>query len=351
MNLSTSFKVYDNLFAGISLYTPYGSSINWGENWPGAVLNQSVDLKVFTVQPTVSWRITDRFSIGAGAMISWGNVDLDKGLVSSTSMDALLGAMQQPVRFNGVTPASVNLNGSSAVACGVNFGALWKISDKVNLGASFRSEMRMKVKKGTATVNYANEQAQALLGNSLDLLNSTNFAASMPCPYVLTVGVSYTPADRLILAFDAQLTGWKAYDALDFSFDNLPAYDQHIVKDYKNSMTYHLGAQYGVTSRFDARVGLMIDTSPCNKNYYNPETPGATKIEPSVGFSFRPVRGLSVDVAFMYVVGTKVKGAEGRYEDFIAKSFPQLGLPVEGTFKADYKVHAAIPSIGVSYSF
>ena len=69
-NVSAAFRIYDNLYAGISLYTPYGSSINWGDNWPGAILNQSVDLKVFTVQPTVSWRIMPKLSVGAGLMIS-----------------------------------------------------------------------------------------------------------------------------------------------------------------------------------------------------------------------------------------------------------------------------------------
>lgn len=351
MNISASFRVYDNLYAGISIYTPYGSSINWGENWAGAVLNQSVDLKVFTVQPTISWRVNDNISLGAGLMLSWGNVNLNKGLVSPSSMDALMVAMQQPIRFNGVTPASVNLNGSSSVACGVNVGALWKISDRVNVGLDFRSKMQMKVKKGNASVSYANEQAQALLGNALDLLNSTNFSSAMPCPYVLTAGIAYQPVERLTLAFDAQLTGWKTYKILDFSFDNLPDYDQHLVKNYKNAMTYHLGAQYALTQRLDLRAGLMIDTSPCNKKHYNPETPGATKIEPSVGFSFRPIKGLSVDIAFMYVSGQKVKNAEGQYEDFIAKKFPMLNMPVEGSFTADYKVKAVIPAIGISYSF
>ena len=90
MNFSAAFRIYDNLYAGVTFYTPYGSSINWGKSWPGAVLNQSVDLKVFTVQPTVSWRIADRLSIGAGLMISWGNVNLNKALVSAQSMDAVM---------------------------------------------------------------------------------------------------------------------------------------------------------------------------------------------------------------------------------------------------------------------
>ncbi len=84
MNISAAWRIYDNFYAGVSFYTPYGSSINWGRNWPGAALNQSVDLKIFTVQPTLSWRIIPKLSVGAGLMITWGNVDLNKGLVSGS---------------------------------------------------------------------------------------------------------------------------------------------------------------------------------------------------------------------------------------------------------------------------
>ena len=31
MNFSAAFRIYDNLYAGVTLYTPYGSSINWGD--------------------------------------------------------------------------------------------------------------------------------------------------------------------------------------------------------------------------------------------------------------------------------------------------------------------------------
>lgn len=86
--VSAAFGIYDNLKAGITLYTPYGSSIDWTNNWPGAILNQSVKLSTFTVQPTVSWRIIPGLSVGAGLMVSWGSVNLNKGLVNPATMDA-----------------------------------------------------------------------------------------------------------------------------------------------------------------------------------------------------------------------------------------------------------------------
>ncbi|MCM1076940.1 MAG: outer membrane protein transport protein [Bacteroides sp.] len=371
-----AFSIYDNLKGGISFYTPYGSSINWTDNWPGAVLNQNVNLKVFTIQPTLAWAITPKFSIGAGAMISWGTVDLNKGLVTASTMDKAIsvlsslpgtGVPADAPSFGNTTPASVNLNGKADMVVGLNVGAMYNITDRLTVGASFRSQMAMKVKAGDAYVKYANQLAQGVLGESLDLINEANFKAEMPCPWVVGLGVSYKPVDKLTLAFDARLTGWHAYKRLDIEFlaEQLTPYNQNITKKYKNSWCYSLGAQYAVTDRFDARLGLMVDTSPVNKNYYNPETPGMTKIEPTAGLSFRPIPSLSIDLAFMYVAGLGVDNASCEYTDLLgatmlgklsAAGLPQavidsFGFKTTGTFKADYKLHAFIPSIGISYSF
>lgn len=402
MNFSAAFRIYDNLYAGVTFYTPYGSSINWGKTWPGSVLSESVDLKMFTVQPTVSWRVLPNLSVGAGLMIGWGSVNLNKGMVTGAAMDRLLelqyaAAMLQhtvgsltgnpggaPVpatyKYGNIPPASVNLNGSSELALGVNAGVMWDINSQWSVGASFRSKMNMHVKAGSASVEYADEMARQVLGATLDNLNYTDFDASMPCPYVFTAGVSYKPVERLTLAFDAQLNGWNAYKWLDISFADLEAFNQHLEKNYRNAMTYHFGVQYVTTERLDLRAGLMVDTSPCDRNFYNPETPGMTKWEPSVGLSFRPVEGLSIDLAFMYVFGSGLKNGSVTYDNLLAGTFNSgleqyragvqqfngvlgsLGLPsypaadiqpmeARQRFSADYKVHALIPAIGISYSF
>lgn len=346
--VNAAFKVYDNLQAGISFYTPYGSGINWTNDWPGAVLSQKVDLKMYCIQPTLSWRITPKLSVGAGLMITWGSVNLDKGLVSGASFDAML---PQPM-LGDMPAASINLNGTSQVALGVNVGAMYEITDQWTVGASFRSKMSMKVKAGIAAVDYANETAKTLLEPKLGNVDKANFKAKMPAPYVLNFGVAYKPIKPLTLAFDAQLTGWNTYRQLDIEFPSpLSGFNQNIPKNYSNAWCFKLGAQYELTKRFDIRAGLMVDTSPVNKDYYNPETPGMTKIEPTVGFSFRPIPRLSIDFAFMYIHGMGIDGAKCGYEDLLLKS---AGLPeaaYQKTFTADYKVHAFAPSLGISYSF
>ena len=83
---------------------PYGSSINWTDNWPGSVLSQNVSLKVFTIQPTLAWAINDKFSIGAGLMVTWGNVDLNKGLVTPSTTDKAITALKELGQLPEETP-------------------------------------------------------------------------------------------------------------------------------------------------------------------------------------------------------------------------------------------------------
>ena len=358
MMFNAGFSIYDNLKAGVSFYTPYGSAINWGYNWPGAILNEQVSLKTFTIQPTISWRIIDNLSVGIGLNMAWGSVNLDKGLVSPSTLDKLLVLMQQQYSFGHNMPASVNLTGKSEFGWGFNVGAMYDINDKLTVGVSYRSKMVMKVEKGDASLSYANDIARQILQGQIGLIDQANFRAEMPMPSVLTFGVAYKPVSKLMLAFDAQYTGWGAYKTLDIEFADLSQFDQHITKDYKNAWAFRLGAQYGLTDRFDIRAGLVLDLTPVNDNYYNPETPGMTKITPSVGFSFRPIDKLSIDFSLLYVAGLGADNVKCEYQDLLAPTYNQMAgmaglptIPVTSTVSGDYRVHAFSPALGFTYSF
>ena len=339
-----AFSIYDNLKAGIGVYTPAGSKINWTDNWPGSTLNQSVSLAAFTVQPTVSWRIIPKLAIGAGLTMTWGNVDLHKGLITGKQFDAILGAMGSDMRFGDITPASAVLTGSARMAFGVNLGAMYDISDHVTAGVNFRSKSMMKVKSGTTEVKYGTSDPTILgiLSSKLDGISKTNFSAEMPCPATLGFGGSWHNS-RVTADVEAQLTFWSAYKVLDIKFDGAPQFDQHLEKNYKNSWLVRGGVEWKATQRLDLRAGMMLDFSPCDKDFYNPETPGMTKVEPTVGLTFRPIPNLGINAAFLYIAGIGVDGA------YYTSTNVLTGKPDK--FTADYRLHAFVGSIGVSLSF
>ena len=89
-------------------------------------------------------------------MMTWGNVDLHKALVSASTFDHILGAglsnmlgLPADYRFGNTSPASVGLKGTSQMAFGANIGVMYDINDGWTLGASFRTRMTMTVKKAT----------------------------------------------------------------------------------------------------------------------------------------------------------------------------------------------------------
>lgn len=379
------FKIYDNLAAGISVNTPYGSGIKWGNDWRGSHLIQDISLKAFNIQPTISWKIMDRLSIGAGLMMEFGNISLNRALIGPSAMTDMANEMLGPVldkypmfkpmvepliaemsRYDDTSAASVSLKGKAGLRLGFNIGAMFDINDKFTVGVSYRSKVTAKVKEGDIALKYANEEHFTQLINQINTLlqtagqflpegsgmptaigipplNTGTFSAELPLPSNLNVGITYMPTNRWTVSGEVQFVGWGAYDALDvhFSPSSLSAYDIHAEKKYKNSRIYRLGAQFAATNRLDVRLGAYFDESPVEDNYLNPETPSMDKLGITTGCSFRPTKNLSVDFSFSYVTGF---GRDGSYTDTNL-------LGQTRTFSGHYNAYAFMPAIGISYGF
>jgi long-chain fatty acid transport protein len=344
------FKIYDFMSAGISVTNPYGSSMNWGENWKGAHLVQDISLKAFSIQPTVAFKLFDRLSLGGGLMIMTGSFSLNRALLTSEelgTMAALLPPLQPLAeKYKEITPISVGLSGSSDIKWGYNLGAMFDITNQLTVGVSYRSKVSMSVSEGTAAISYANEsELKPVLGSSVPPLDKGYFKAELPLPSNFNVGISYKPADKWLVSGEVQFVGWGAYKELAVSFypeEQLGQYSTRAPKNYRHTRIYRLGGQYAVTNRLDVRLGGYLDESPVPTDHLNPETPSMTKLGITTGLSFRPAKGFSVDLSFGYVTGF---GRDGSYTDRSSLT------GAARTFGGHYTVYALMPALGVSYSF
>lgn len=344
------FKIYDNLSAGVSLTTPYGSAMNWGKNWAGSHLIQDISLKSFSIQPTVSYRPFDRLSIGAGLMVMFGDFSLSRAIFSSGDMADLAAAMPQlaPLaeKYKNTTPVYAELEGDAGIQLGYNIGAMFDVTDQFTVGVSYRSKVKMKVKEGHAQIFYANEtELKPILGSQIPPLDMGTLDAELPLPSNLNVGVTYKPNERWILSGELQFVGWGTYKSLEVKFnpdEELGKYNINAPKNYENTIIYRAGAQYAITERFDLRLGAYYDESPVKSDFLNPETPSMDKLGLTTGFSFRPTKAFSVDFGFNYVTGF---GRIGSYTD--KATLTQQPRKFEG----DYDVHAYTVSLGLGYTF
>lgn len=73
-----------------------------------------------------------------------------------------------------------------------------------------------------------------------------------------------------------------------------------------------------------------------------------TKISPSIGLSFSPIKNFAIDASVLYVAGTGRDGSI-KYTDLLLSQVK--GQPVVQTFSAHYGVHAVSPSVGLHLMF
>lgn len=321
-NLGTPFSVYatyklnDWLTAGLAVYTPYGSAVEWDQDWQGAHLVNNIDLQAIFIQPTISVRVGEHFSIGGGPIYATGSVEFNRNL--------------QPA--GGVLGnADVTLDAKGISAWGYNVGMMFNPTENFRLGLNYRSEITMEARDGDATFADVPAVAQGTFTN-------TTFDADLPLPAEVTAGFSVQVTDKWLVAFDYNYALWSAYKSLDVDFkkDGIP--DSINPRNYKNASTFRFGTQYMANDKFTFRAGYYIDESPVQDGYFAPETPRNDSMGFTGGLTYQLNEKFGIDVSFLYLHFDEVDNSYDYYSD-------------GSTFGGTYKSSVFSPGIGITYGF
>lgn len=307
-----AFKPYEDLSIGLAVNTPYGNKLSWGKEWKGRYLIQDIAFKAITIQPSFSYKFHDVVSAGIGIVMCIGNVELNKAI---------------PVDSVGGEGA-LNIKGN-AFNVGVNFGIMVKPVKGLSLGLDYRSKINMFVDDGDATFTVP-----AALQTNFPKDNKV--AVNLPLPANLDFGASYEINDKWMVGLNLCYVFWKAYDSLKFEFATTTASVKETTSPtlYKNKLIARVGAQYTPNKILAVRIGGYYDPSPVPDDYLNPQTPSANAIGLTCGVSVIPVKNLSIDLSFLYVMG-----------------FDREGTYTPDNFSGKYKTNAYAPGIGLTYCF
>jgi long-chain fatty acid transport protein len=346
------FKITDKLFAGISITNPAGNSLFWPDNWNGSYHVQNISLKAFSVQPTISYKISEKLSIGAGFMVNFGDFEINKGIMPVGYLSNFVNAVPAPYQSiitgsSTISPMDINLAGKASTSYGYNIGVLYSPTEKLSIGVSYRSKMTMKVENGSASVSYASTELQALLtmlGTASTTiagaiaLDGKEVHAELPIPSNLNIGIAYQLTEKLLVSAEVQCVGWKTYDSLRISFPALgSAGKMYSAKHFKNTAIYRIGGEYQCCDNLALRLGFIYDMTPVDKSYYGPETPASDKISLTAGLTYQPLKNLAIDLGFQYLNGITING-----------TMPNASF---GAFGGDYKTSALLPAIGIRLNF
>lgn len=319
--LYASYSVTDYLAVGLSVYTPYGSSVEWPTDWGGSHLINDIDLQAIYIQPLVSLKLSKYFSIGGGPIFVTGSVNFNRN-INRTLTD------EQGNRAN------VEVDASGVTNWGWSASAMFSPTENFRIGFNYRSEIILEAEDGDATFRNVPNSPLAPVSNG-----TVAFDAELPMPAELTVGLSYELNDKWLFAFDYNRTFWSAYESLDIDFipEDIP--DSVNPRNYQNSSIYRFGAQYKALDNLTLRLGYYYDESPVQSGYFAPETPRNDSEGYTGGFSFDITPKIAIDASFVYLRFDEVKESYDHYQE----------NGQEVSFGGTYKSNAFLPGLGVTF--
>jgi len=314
LSVYANFKIKKNspLTFGFGLYNPFGSRVQWEDDWKGQFLLREISLKTFFYQPTLSYKISEKLGVGFGYVFANGDFSLRKGV---------------PIQDSLGNYGEASLAGK-ATGNGFNAGVYYKLNDKFSLGLNYRSAVKVKVENGTADFSSAETVSQ--------YFQDSTFNTQLNLPYMASIGFGYQLNQKMKIALDINYVGWKSYDSLniDFAKNSDKLADVASPRLYKNTFIFRTGLQYQISEIFCIRAGAYYDQSPVKDGYLTPETPDSDKIGVSTGLSIAFKKWLYIDASLLYVEGLK-----------------RTDTNIETQFEATYKTKAVIPGINVGIKF
>lgn len=301
-----------DLTVGMAVYTPFGSGIQYPDDWRGQFVLREMELRTIFFQPTVSYRITEKFGVGAGFIYGAGSFTLRKGIPV---------ADQNGVYGEGVL--SGNANGT-----GYNLGLYYDINSKIALGVSYRSPVKVSTNSG---------KAEFTVPSSLqEYFPNTSFSTTIQLPSVTNIGASYKLNDKSQFAFDVNFVGWSVYDTLSFDFvDNTDKLkDINSPRKYKDSYIIRLGYQHAFFNWFTLRGGTYYDVTPVPSQYVTPETPDTDKFGITTGFTLKTGNYSSLDFSLLFIEGKE-----------------RTAINQETYFGGTWKSRAVVPGVSLNVAF
>ncbi|CAK1809917.1 long-chain fatty acid transport protein [Vibrio crassostreae] len=218
-------QVTDKLHLGIALGAVGGSSLDYGSEWAGNPLLEDITLTAMQVNPSLSYKLNDQWSVGAGVQFSWG-------------------AFQQST--SGI--AGFTAKQDTDWAYGYNLGVMYTPTDKLKLGASYRSKLEHEFNNDVKGIEKV----------------SNSLSTELILPEIIDVSASYALSSQLDLLASVQFHRWSEWDAtvLDFGIPAEPLNGVSIPRDWDDVWKFAVGADYQLNSDWRLKAGFSYETSP-----------------------------------------------------------------------------------------
>ncbi|WP_447890166.1 OmpP1/FadL family transporter [Pseudomonas hormoni] len=294
----------DHWAFGLGVYAPFGLVTDYENNFAGRYFGSKSEVKIVTLQPTVSYAFNDKVSIGFGPTINRIDGTLESNLSATQA------------RPDG----KVKIEGDDT-ALGYNFGILVQATDSTRVGLTYHSKVKYKL-EGNTKVNY---QLFAQQGQN----PSQKYDASLDITTPESVDFSLTHKldDQWTLYAGSTWTRWSRLKEISVENEGVPAALRPQFGTITEEQNWHdtwahaIGASYQVNKQWVLRTGFSVDQAPTNNENRSPRIPTGDRKIFSLGAGWSPTDDLTIDVAYSYLVeeSVKINETNARNQNYTAK--------------------------------
>ncbi len=316
----------DKWAAGVGIYVPFGLVTDYESGYQGRYFGNYSEVRVITVQPTVSYRFNDKLSVGFGPTIN--RID---GELQSNSPN--------PVGPLGSNDGRVKVTGNDT-ALGFNAGVLYEFTPQTRAGVTYHSKVKYKLEGDTK-----------LSGPGFDLSGASgkyDASLDLDTPESVDVSLTHELNDQWTLYGGAMWTRWSRFEAIVIENDGIPGPLQGNLapiveeQDWHDTWSYAIGAAYKLNREWTLRTGLAFDQSPTNNHHRSPRIPTGDRTAISFGLAWNPTDDMTVDLAYSYLREEEVD---------ISRSRSYQGGLLEANYDATFKNRAHGFGASLSYRF
>jgi long-chain fatty acid transport protein len=316
-----SQQVSDTVVVGVGMSRPFATRSEWQnpDAFTGRYICFDCRIDSWSINPTVAFRLADRFSIGAGVDLRLSSFKLARRYVAD------------PNPFPVPTDvAQLTLEGGTDKAVGFNLGMLAMPTEDLSVGLSYRHKV---------TIDHAAQAdfVQILTGNTaLDQAVAIALPGSQPA----TVSFAYPASIAGGLALrrgywtvevDFQWMLWSSYDAVSIRYLNSPAFDAVLPQEWEDTWRGAIGVEYLIRDDWEVRAGYGYDHSPAPTETISPFIHDADRHTFGLGGSWKYEK-LRLDFNLRYVLfresatlGLSRYGYDGAYKSGSLQAGVSLG--------------------------
>ena len=318
--------VGERLDIGISFYTLSRYQVEWSGAMIDGITGDpesrdwSTKVWVMSFAPSVTYKMSDTFSLGLALNLNYGSYDLFmyKGPVE---VELDLGP--------SIIDIGAYSDSGNGVGIGATVGLFYKASDMFSLGASIRTPSKITIRGRSSSSNF----------QTLD--NATDSKTFLKMPLWVAGGIAVKPAQPFTLTADVHFTQWSSVETIRTEYDTqvwqvvfqrsstdfIPTY-------WEDTIQIRFGAEFK-TSKVALRAGFYTDPSPVPDKTMNFHFPIVDANYVTLGLEYDgrgpSLHGVQFGCGFEYGMGK-----ERTIELGNTLADTEYGGPVPGTYKLDY---------------